>query len=106
MSIRRGTSRSLACFESLAQSHILVRHFLQTTPPMSCINYDPSITMLLSPSFIMPTSLAMARAVIILSPVTILTFIPALWHFMIASGTSFLGRSRTPIIDSKMSSDF
>jgi hypothetical protein len=36
--------------------------------------------------------------VIILSPVTILTVIPALWHCLIASGTYFLGISCTPKI--------
>ena len=45
-----------------------------------------------------PTSLAIALAVTMLSPVTILTVIPAPWHFLIASGTSFLGSSLTPII--------
>jgi hypothetical protein len=46
----------------------------------------------------MPISLAMALAVMMLSPVTILTVIPAWWHFLMASGTSFLGISLTPII--------
>jgi hypothetical protein len=45
-----------------------------------------------------PTCLAIAFAVIRLSPVTILTVIPALWHFLIASGTYFLGISITPKI--------
>ena len=35
----------------------------------------------------MPHLVAMERAVLTLSPVTIRTVIPALWHFRIASGT-------------------
>jgi hypothetical protein len=49
-----------------------------------------------------PISLAIALAVIILSPVTILTMIPALWHLMMASGTYFLGISLTPIMPNNM----
>jgi hypothetical protein len=70
------------------------------------MNSAPSITKLSSPYFMMPTSLAIALAVIILSPVTILTFIPALWHLMMAPGTYFLGMSRTPKIVIKISSVF
>lgn len=60
------------------------------------------------PSFylIIPTSFAIAFAVIILSPVTILTFMPARWHLRIAEGTSFLGMSRTPKIANKTNSCF
>ena len=53
---------------------------------------------LLSFAFIMPMSLAMALAVMALSPVTIRTFIPAWWHLAIAPGTYFLGMSLTPKI--------
>lgn len=35
----------------------------------------------------MPHLEAMARAVLMLSPVTIRTVIPARWHFLMASGT-------------------
>lgn len=35
----------------------------------------------------MPHLVAMARAVLMLSPVTIRTSIPARWHFAMASGT-------------------
>lgn len=59
---------------------------------------------LLSPSLTIPISLAIAVAVIILSPVTILTLIPALWHLLMASSTSFLGISLTPMIQSMMRS--
>jgi hypothetical protein len=45
-----------------------------------------------------PISSAIAFAVIRLSPVTILTVIPAILHFLIAYGTSGLGISLTPII--------
>jgi hypothetical protein len=44
--------------------------------------------------------------VIILSPVTILTFIPAFLHLIIASGTYGLGTSLTPTIAIKTSPDF
>lgn len=40
-----------------------------------------------SPGCKIPHFVAIARAVLILSPVTIRTVIPALWHFFIASGT-------------------
>ena len=53
-----------------------------------------------------PTSLAIALAVTILSPVTILTLIPALWHLAIASGTSGLAISWTPIIAKRIKSFF
>jgi UPF0716 family protein affecting phage T7 exclusion len=36
----------------------------------------------------MPHLVAMALAVLMLSPVTMRTVIPALWHLRIASGTS------------------
>ncbi len=50
----------------------------------------------------MPIYSAIAFAVIRLSPVTILTVIPALLHLRIASGTSGLGISLTPIIVNKV----
>lgn len=53
-----------------------------------------------------PTSLAMALAVTILSPVTILTLIPALWHLAIASGTYGLAISCTPIMARTIKSFF
>jgi hypothetical protein len=43
-----------------------------------------------------PTYLAIVLAVVILSPVTILTLIPAFLHLAIASGTSGLKTSLTP----------
>lgn len=95
-----------ASFEFLAQSHDGVLHFLQTTPPISLIKSAPSMTKLSSPSLMIPTSLAMAFAVMMLSPVTILTLIPALWHLTIAPGTSLRGMSLTPKMHSKMRSFF
>ena len=44
-----------------------------------------------------PISLAMALAVMRLSPVTMRTVIPAIWHWRMASETSFLGLSLTPM---------
>lgn len=85
-------------FESLAQSHLWVLQFLQTTPPISLINYAPYIAILPSPGKIIPIYSAIALAVIKLSPVTIRMVIPAILHFWIASGTYSLGTSFTPII--------
>lgn len=78
------TLSSFSCYSAsltvLAQSQVRVRHFLHTTPPTNLMKSAPSMTNYsLSPVRI-PTSLAIALAVIRLSPVTILTLIPALWH--------------------------
>lgn len=54
----------------------------------------------------MPISSAIALAVNRLSPVTILTVIPAFLHFLIAYGTSGLGISFTPIIVKSVKSLF
>ena len=73
-----GMLSASACLESRAQVQVyLFLHSLQMTPPISFMNYGPSIMRLPSPSLIMPTSLAIAVAVMMLSPVTILTFMPA-----------------------------
>jgi hypothetical protein len=93
---------SSASLRSRAQSQAAVRHFLQTTPPMSLMKSTPSITKLPSPSFRIPTSLAMAVAVMRLSPVTIRTVIPALWHLAMASGTYLRGMSLTPAMQSSV----
>ena len=50
-----------------------------------------------------PTSPEIARAVLMLSPVTILTVIPAFLHFLIASGTSALLLSLIPIMKANVS---
>jgi len=78
VSTLRGFFSASDCFKSRAHSHSLVLHNLQTTPPMSLINYVPSRAKPSASSFKIPTSLAIALAVIKLSPVTILTLIPAL----------------------------
>jgi hypothetical protein len=52
-----------------------------------------------------PHSLAIASAVILLSPVTILTLIPATTHFSIAPGTSFLNTSLIPVKATKIKSE-
>lgn len=93
-------------FESLAQSHFWVLQFLQTTPPMSFMKSIPSMTTLPSSGWIIPIYSAIALAVIKLSPVTILIVIPAILHFWIASGTSSLGTSLTPMIARHTNSDF
>jgi accessory gene regulator protein AgrB len=48
----------------------------------------------------------MALAVTILSPVTILTVIPALWQSLMESGTYFLGISLTPMTANKIKLSF
>lgn len=53
-----------------------------------------------------PHSKAIALAVLLLSPVTILTFIPALLHYWTALGTSSLKISFMPKIASKVKPDF
>ena len=55
-------------------------------------------------ALIIPTSLEIERAVLILSPVTILTVIPALPHAAIAPGTSGLLLSRIPIMNPNIKS--
>jgi hypothetical protein len=55
---------------------------------------------------IIPTSFAIVLAVMTLSPVTILTLIPAFLHLAIAPGTSGLKTSLTPNTANKMSFDF
>lgn len=69
---------SYASLIVLAQSQTAVRHVLQITPPTSLIKSAPYITSSSLFPLRIPTSLAMALAVTILSPVTILTLIPAL----------------------------
>lgn len=93
-------------FLSLAHLQTAVRHFLQITPPIRRMNSAPSRTSSFSSSLSRFISLAMAFAVIKLSPVTIRTFIPATLHFYIASGTSFRNTSFTPINARQVSSDF
>jgi len=62
----------------LAQSQVAVRHVLQITPPTSLMNSAPYMTSSSLSPLRIPTSLAIALAVTMLSPVTILTLIPAL----------------------------
>lgn len=71
-------SNSSAYLTVLAQSQVAVLHFTHTTPPMSLMKSAPYITSSSPFPVKIPTSLAMALAVIKLSPVTILTLIPAL----------------------------
>lgn len=95
-----------AFLELIGQSQTAVRHFLQTTPPTNLLKSGPSIAIKSSPSLVSPIYLAIAFAVIMLSPVTILTVIAALLDFLIASGTSFLGISFTPIIAKRIICSF
>ena len=69
---------SSAYLTVLAQSQVAVRHVLQTTPPTILMKSAPYITSSSLSPLRIPTSFAIAFAVTILSPVTILTLIPAL----------------------------
>lgn len=63
---------------------------LLTSPSSSCIlllNSLPSKTRKSEFGLMMPHFVAMERAVLMLSPVTMRTQIPARWHFLIDSGT-------------------
>lgn len=65
-------------------------HKTLTSPLLSRIlrlNSFPSKIRKSSSGFKIPHFVAMERAVLILSPVTMRTVIPALWHFLMASGT-------------------
>jgi hypothetical protein len=74
-----------ASLRFIGQSHLIVLHFLQPTPPIFSIKSLPYITNdYVSFGDIIPIYYAMALAVIKLSPVTILTVIPALLHLRIA----------------------
>lgn len=57
------------------------------------LNSLPSRHRKSSPGWMMPHLMAMALAVLILSPVTMRTVMPALWHLRMASGTWQEGRS-------------
>lgn len=51
------------------------------------LNSLPSMQRKSSPGWMIPHLMAMALAVLMLSPVTMRTVMPARWHFWIASGT-------------------
>lgn len=74
-----------------SQQYLRYSILLWPTSPFSLrilrLNSFPSRQMKSSPGCRMPHLVAMARAVLMLSPVTIRTVMPARWHFLIASGT-------------------
>ena len=70
------------------------------------MNSVPSITRFPSLGSMMPIYSAMALAVSKLSPVTIRIVMPAILHFLMASWTSGLAISLTPMIARHISSDF
>lgn len=101
------TSQIKASFPKLNQtkSFSIVNTFTRTEfltfPDASLtllLNSFPSRMRLLSPGLRIPHLLAMERAVLILSPVTIRTVMPARWHFRMASGTSGRTGSSMPTI--------
>ena len=69
-----------------------------TSPWLSRIlrlNSFPSKMRKSSPGFKIPHFVEIERAVLMLSPVTMRTVIPALWHFLIASGTCNIGTHKS-----------
>lgn len=85
----------LLCHFSYFHSHLLISQirflYVCLTSPISLwmrrLNSLPSKHRKSSPGCKMPHLMAIARAVLILSPVTMRTVIPARWHFLMASGT-------------------
>lgn len=79
--------RVMSCF--LRVNSIMLRQ--QRTSPFSLrillLNSLPSMQRKSSPGWMMPHLMAMALAVLMLSPVTMRTVMPACWHFRMASGT-------------------
>ena len=70
-------SCSSASLAVMGQSHVFVLHFEHTIPPTASINSEPYIAFQGIRSETRPISVAIAFAVMMLSPVTILTVIPA-----------------------------
>jgi hypothetical protein len=64
----------------MGQSQVAVLHYLQTIPPTFSLNSGPYMAMKFPYSESNPISLAIALAVMRLSPVTMRTVIPARWH--------------------------
>mmetsp|Transcript_24063 Transcript_24063/g.60481 ORF Transcript_24063/g.60481 Transcript_24063/m.60481 type:complete len:210 (+) Transcript_24063:54-683(+) len=90
------TSTSLSSGDALASTWTL-GSILRWACGSRDRNSPPSMAL---PFVKMPASLAMLFAVMMLSPVTILTVIPAFWHFLTAAGTSLRTGSwmpKTPI---------
>ena len=85
------TTSFLAFFPCLGQAQSLVSHFSQTVPPTMELKVGPSMTRV--KSVVIPICFAMASAVFALSPVTILTLIPAVLHSFIESETFSRGGS-------------
>ena len=104
VSTRTSQFFSFAVFLSRGHSHNSLLHFLHTIPPTSLMNSTPSITR--SPARNIWHSEAIARAVILLSPVTIRTLIPAFSQSFTASGTSLRTISLIPSRQNKVSPDF
>lgn len=76
--------------QSSQPTHSRALHCFPTSPfslRMSRLNSFPSRHRKSSPGSRMPHLVAMARAVLMLSPVTMRTVMPARWHFRMASGT-------------------
>ena len=92
MSVSRGTALCLhflifSCFPFLRLLQVCVSLTSPSSLRIRRLNSFPSIHRKSSPGCRMPHLVAMARAVLMLSPVTMRTVIPARWHFLMASGT-------------------
>lgn len=88
------------------RGHTLSKRCWLTSPFVSRIlrlNSFPSRTRKSSPGLIIPHFIAIDLAVFTLSPVTILTVMPAFWHLLIAAGTSSLTGSSIPTIQRQVS---
>mmetsp|Transcript_6521 Transcript_6521/g.7340 ORF Transcript_6521/g.7340 Transcript_6521/m.7340 type:complete len:207 (-) Transcript_6521:1826-2446(-) len=97
-----------ALFLSLGQSQTLVLQSLQMTPPTILSKSDPSmmVNSVCLAGSVIPHSLAMALAVSLLSPVTILTLMPAVLHLATAPITASLRISLIPKTAMRVNPDF
>lgn len=99
------SSLEIALNVSISPTWSLSQSLSSTSPPTASLNYLPVITTqcpdypfsgLSYPYGIMLASFAMATAVSKISPVTILTIIPACLHLLTASGIPFFSGSLMP----------
>nr|GMD34166.1 hypothetical protein CDL15_Pgr001607 [Ipomoea batatas] len=104
-SIMRLTQRSWTAVSATPPDDIAVTKFVARAATFTFLNFSPSTiapSSILSPSFNIPHSMAMAFAVNILSPVIILIFTPAALQEVTASLAPGLHGSFSPINPSKI----
>mmetsp|Transcript_8199 Transcript_8199/g.20311 ORF Transcript_8199/g.20311 Transcript_8199/m.20311 type:complete len:287 (-) Transcript_8199:1623-2483(-) len=97
-SVREKTREPPPCMIKRARSSSLMDPWKNSAP----VNDFPAT---LSPSSKIPTSRAMASAVVLLSPVIIMTRTPAFWQHLMADRTSGRGGSLIPVNPTKVSPD-